>query len=261
MEHIGYIIMTGLLISLASISGVALVKSHKKVASFVERNLEILGALSGGIFLYTSITIGHEAVEGLGTQQALFAFAVGALLFMFMQKIHTSHRHIGHAESHDHSHDRKSALKILIGDTIHNIADGLLLVASFGTSVSTGITTSLSIAIHEIPQEISEFIVLKKSGYTNLEAAYKNFATALSIFIGIAIGFLFYETSSLQGYLLGTSASFFLGIIFTDLFPLARLLKPKKYTKIILAFILGVSLMFGVAQFTTDHDHQAIEQH
>lgn len=254
MENIEYILLAGFIISAASLSGVALIKLHKKIAYAIEKNLEILGALSGGIFLITTYSIGHESLEILGLYRALTAFFVGFILYLLMERITTSHRHKGSCDKHDHIHDKSSGMKVLIGDAIHNIADGLLLVASFGTSLVAGWSTTLSIFLHETPQEISEFIVLKKSGYSTTEASYKNVATALSIFIGIALGFVFLKTDSLQGYLLGISASFFIGIIFKDLFPIQHILKHKNKYRVIVAFIIGAGFMLFVSQIL-GHSH------
>lgn len=247
------VLIAGFIISLASITGVLLVKSHPRVARFVETHLLHLSALSAGIFFVTSFSLGHETIESLGLKQSLIVFCVGFILFFGLQKIlSTDHSH-RNKQGHTHDHNKKSALKILIGDAIHNVADGLLLVASSGASMVHGISTAASIFIHEVPQEISEFIVLKKSGYSTTEAAYKNFATALSIFIGIAIGFAFFETEGLQAYLLGISASFFMGIIFTDLLPIKELFVQKKWYVSFGIFIIGILLMKGILLILPHH--------
>ena len=157
----------------------------------------------------------------------------------------------------DHTHDhKKSAWKILIGDALHNVADGLLLVASFGVSSLVGINTTLSIVLHEVPQEISEFLVLKKSGYSNREAILRNFASALSIFIGIAIGVFLIQSEILQAFLLGITATFFLGIVFTDLFPIRTIFRKNEFKQMFSALLVGVLIMFGLTRLLGhSHDH------
>lgn len=261
MHTLIYILTSGFLISLASISGVLLVRSNKKIAHFIEENLSLLSALSAGIFLVTSISIGRESFEILG-HQSILAFSLGIIFFFILQKFVHKHRHIGNKEKHTHQHNKHSALSLLIGDTIHNIADGLLLVASFGSSTVVGISTAFSIFIHETPQEISEFIVLKKSGYSTTEAAYRNFATAISIFIGIGIGYVFLETIFLQAWLLGISAAFFIGIIFTDLLPIPYTLRQKNKKQIFLVFLIGIVIMFGITtSLGHQHEHGDEQQH
>jgi len=257
MENIYYIFGAGLLVALISFVGVLIIRSHEKLASFVNKHLAIFTAVSAGIFLVTSRLLIIETLEILPVKNALVAFGAGGLLYFVLHKFLAPHRHQGDDHRHDHD-NKKSAWKILIGDSLHNIADGLLLVASFGTSVTIGMTNAISIALHEVPQEISEFLVLKKSGYTNTEAVYRNFASGMSIFIGIVIGLFLIQTEILQAYLLGITSTFFLGIVFTDLFPVRRLLKRKLFIKMSIALILGVIIMNTISA-QLDHGH--IEPH
>lgn len=253
MENLYLILLSGLAISFVSISGIVILKVHPRVASFVEKNLLYLSAISAGVFLVTSSLLIKETLTILNPLQSTFAFGIGALLYMLLHHSLSPHRHMG--AEHTHAHEGKTAgWKIIIGDTLHNIADGLLLVASFGASTVLGFSNALSIALHEVPQEISEFLVLKKSGFSNREAVYRNFASALSIFVGIALGLFFIRTELLQAYLLGITATFFLGIIFTDLFPVRRLIKTGKFKKIVFALILGIVFM-GIVRLSLGHGH------
>ena len=55
---------------------------------------------------------------------------------------------------------------ILVGDSIHNFVDGVLIAAAFMVDVQIGIFTALAIIAHEIPQEIGDFIVLLNAGFS-----------------------------------------------------------------------------------------------
>ncbi|MFT6361487.1 MAG: zinc transporter ZupT [Candidatus Paceibacteria bacterium] len=256
MENIHLILISGLLISLVSILGVVLVKSHPKIASFVNHNLRLLTAISAGVFLVTSFILASETLELLPLHEAIIAFTIGVLVYMFLHKILSPHRHEGSDHVHDH---KKSAWKILIGDAIHNIADGMLLVASFGVSAVVGANTALSIILHEAPQEISEFLVLRKSGYSNIEAVYRNVGTALTIFVGIALGLLLIQTAVFQAYLLGATATFFLGIVFTDLFPVQSIIRDTATLRqMFAALAVGILIMTGVTM-SLGHSHEHTE--
>lgn len=260
--NIELILLYGLIISFVSILGVGIVKSNKKVASFINSHLDALTALSAGVFLVTSFTLARETLEILTLTNATIAFAIGIVSYIILHKVLSPHRHEG--DNHEHVHDsKKSAWKLLIGDTVHNIADGIFLVASFGVSSFVGISTALSIMLHEAPQEISEFLVLRKSGYTTTEATYRNFGTALSIFIGIAIGLLVTQSPVFQAYLLGATATFFLGIVFTDLFPITTILKNKKKVgQMFAALVIGIVIMTGISSaLGHSHEHGGHDNH
>ncbi len=260
MENIYTILLAGLGVSLTSITGLLIIKSHPKVASFINKKLRTLTAISAGVFLVTSFVLINETLEILSLAHSLLVFAAGLVLYTILHKVLSPHRHMGQDHTHDH---KKSAWKILIGDALHNVADGLLLVASFGVSSLVGINTTLSIVLHEVPQEISEFLVLKKSGYSNREAILRNFASALSIFIGIAIGVFLIQSEILQAFLLGITATFFLGIVFTDLFPIRTIFRKNEFKQMFSALLVGVLIMFGLTRLLGhSHDyHQANEVH
>lgn len=255
MQHIHYILLSGLLVSFVSLVGVFFVKENK-IGHFVNKHLGLMSAASAGIFVVTSFLLIRETFELLSPLFALASFVIGIIFYSILNRSLGGHhhRHRGDDPIHRHEHEKRAAWKILIGDFIHNIADGLFLVVSFGTGTSIGLTSALSILLHETPQEISEFIVLKKSGYTTRQASYRNFVTALSIFIGIGIGFLITHTETLQGFLLGISATFFLGIVFQDLFPLHEISNMKNHKKLWTSFIIGIIIMATIAQ-TLGHSH------
>ena len=48
---------------------------------------------------------------------------------------------------------------IIIGDAIHNFADGLALGASAAVSIPLAISTTIAELFHEVPHELSEFVM------------------------------------------------------------------------------------------------------
>lgn len=258
MNELLSILVSGLGIAGLSISAVAIIKINPRIGAFVESRLLELSAVSAGVFLVTSILLMRETIELLSTHQAIIAFLIGGLGYIILHQVFNHHRH-GKQHEHEH-HDKRSAWKLLIGDTIHNIADGMLLVSSFGLSPAIGFSSAASVALHEFPQEVSEFLVLRKSGYTNLEASLRNFGTALSIFVGIFIGIVMITTVTLQAYLLGATATFFLGIVVTDLFPLKKIITSKKKIALISSLAIGVIVMFTISQLL-GHGHSHEDGH
>ena len=45
---------------------------------------------------------------------------------------------------------------ILLGDTVHNFADGLALGAAVAQSISLGLSTMIALIFHELPHELGE---------------------------------------------------------------------------------------------------------
>ena len=52
------------------------------------------------------------------------------------------------------------AWMIILGDGIHNFADGIAIGASFTSSVGIGFSTSLAILFHEVPHEFGKCMLL-----------------------------------------------------------------------------------------------------
>ena len=75
----------------------------------------------------------------------------------------------------------------LLGDTMHNFIDGLIIAASFLVSVRVGISTTLAVIFHEIPQEIGDFAVLLHSGYSRSTAIFFNLISACAALLGAVL--------------------------------------------------------------------------
>jgi len=73
----------------------------------------------------------------------------------------------------------------LVGDSVHNFIDGALIAASFHISTFVGITTTLAVILHEIPQEIGDFAILIHHGVSIKKSIIYNFLSALVSLLGV----------------------------------------------------------------------------
>jgi zinc and cadmium transporter len=204
-----------------------------------------IGALLGAAFL----GLLPEAFEtpDVDVHHIAFTVLVGLLSFFLLEKMvlwrhchthdcevhgseHDGHDHDGH-EHHDHSrhdhaanyeHAKKAATGnlILIGDSIHNLVDGVLIGAAFLTDVQLGIVTSLAVIAHEIPQELGDFAILLHSGYSRAKALLYNLLASLTTVVGGVVAY--YSLSLAVGilpYVLAVAASSFIYVAVADLIP------------------------------------------
>ncbi|MGR8980966.1 MAG: ZIP family metal transporter [Gammaproteobacteria bacterium] len=159
----------------------------------------------------------------------------GILVFFVLEKLliwrhchyggceaHGEDGHGDHGHSHGHGHGlvRSAGALIVLGDSIHNFVDGILIAAAFLTDVNLGIVTSLAVAAHEIPQEVGDFAILLDSGYSKVEAFIYNMLSSLATVLGGILAFFSLEDlhDSLP-YFLALAASSFIYIAVADLIP------------------------------------------
>jgi zinc and cadmium transporter len=134
------------------------------------------------------------------------------------------HHHEGDGHHHHHHFDAEQAGRggwsVLLGDSIHNFCDGVIIAAAFLADPRLGVATSLAIIAHEIPQEVGDYIVLLNAGLTRLRALVYNAISGLSAVLGGVVGyFVIGPWEALFPYLLVVAASSFIYVAVADLIP------------------------------------------
>ncbi len=140
---------------------------------------------------------------------------------------------------------RRVALLNLIGDGLHNLLDGVIIMVSFLTSFWSGIIVTLAVVFHEFPQEIGDFGILLYGGFSKKKALLFNFISALVALIGGLIAFIVSDLLEIFNFFfLAFSGGGFLYLASTELMP--ELLKEKDLRKSIpqvLIFLAGLLLI------------------
>jgi len=139
----------------------------------------------------------------------------------------------------------------LIGDSIHNFIDGLVIAGAFVVDIRLGLITAVAMALHEIPQEIGDFGVLIYSGFTKKRALFWNFLTALLTVAGGLLGwFLSRYSIGIEKYLLPIAAGGFIYIAASDLLPeLRKNLSLKSFFVDFLFMLGGVGVILLISLF------------
>jgi zinc and cadmium transporter len=247
IEIILSVLAAALAIMLISLSG--LILFTKNLHEWTKHHMRHLMSFSAGVFLLVAINLTHETINHAPSifYAVLFIFIGAAIAYFVGWILPESHEHHHHDDNHEH--DKIAAKKLLIGDAIHNIADGVLLAPTFIIDIKLGIATTIGIIIHEFIQEISEFVVLKEAGYTTKQAIIWNALTASTVFIGAIGGFFLTGSDTATSVLLGFAAGIFFLTVLVDLFPrsLKGIKKPTTAMQILLWAVLGMLLLFGVS--------------
>jgi zinc and cadmium transporter len=171
------------------------------------------GALLGAAFL-GMIPKALEEAPPLATTGTVLA---GIVIFFLLEKLLIwRHCHDGRCEVHTQQGGRL----ILVGDTLHNFIDGVVIAAAFLTSVQTGIAASLAIIAHEIPQELGDFAILLASGMKKIRAFTYNLLSSLATLPGVLLGWFWLdEVRQAVPFILALSAASFIYIAVADLVP------------------------------------------
>lgn len=201
------------------------------------------GALLGDVFIH----IIPEMAQSPDTFGRNLIILLAGVLFSFaMEKvIHWRHCHILPS---GHHHHHPMGLINLIGESLHNFIDGLVIAAAFIASVPLGISTTLAVALHEIPHEIGNVAVLLHSGYDRKKALLFNMLSAAASIAGATSVLLFAASSELLGAaILPFAAGNLLYIAGSDLIP--ELHKETRLPQAVLqmiCIIAGMAMMYGI---------------
>lgn len=176
-----------------------------------------LTAFAAGVMLTTALThIAPEAVEQVEEPHTVFLYMLIAILlfFLFERLVLWFHHH------HESTALKPTAWLVTTGDSIHNFVDGVAIASAFFVSMDLGILTTIAVGLHEIPQEIADFIVLVKSGMSVKRTLILNFLSALTAIAGAVISYLLRDSVEMViPYILAITAGMFLYIALSDLIP------------------------------------------
>ncbi len=246
--------MSPIFLSLASVLGVTLLSLIGIVFFLIDERImkkSLLyfvsfstGALLGDVFLHMI----PEFAEEEGFLVAAMPVVLLGIVFSFCVEkiIHWRHCHLEPEEDTGHHH-HVGTMSIL-GETVHNLIDGIIIAASYMASIPLGISTTIAIVFHEIPHEVGNFAVLLHSGFTKKRALMLNLLSACAGILGtLAVLFASTTTQGIQPYLLPFAAGNLLYIAGSDLIPeLHRSTRLSQGVIQLIAMLIGIGSMYLV---------------
>lgn len=231
------IIVASLVVMLASLVGtISVWKSFGKV---IEKNLHYLVSFSAGVFILIAYELAHESNE-------IIWIITGAIVSLITFKLLPNFHHHHDNKQEEHGHSNIDARRVVFSDAIHNFGDGILIAAAFSVNTTLGFATAVSVFIHEVIQEISEFFVLRQAGLSTKKTLLINFIASSTILIGAISGyFLLEKFESIEHALLGITAGAFFVVVLHDLIPHSvKSIKTKSHIlKHVLWFLIGLILI------------------
>eukprot|EP00242_Pyramimonas_sp_CCMP2087_P009375 CAMPEP_0198212310 /NCGR_PEP_ID=MMETSP1445-20131203/25643_1 /TAXON_ID=36898 /ORGANISM="Pyramimonas sp., Strain CCMP2087" /LENGTH=552 /DNA_ID=CAMNT_0043886727 /DNA_START=176 /DNA_END=1834 /DNA_ORIENTATION=- len=154
---------------------------------------------------------------------------------------------------------RRVLVSVVVGDFMHNFADGVFIGTAFHTCGSSmGWTVTAASAFHELAQEVSDFVVLTdplQGGLKPFKALLLNFLAGTSVILGVVVVLgIDGVTDTATGLILAFGGGVYIHLGATECM-------PKCYTKannlklrflVLLAFVVGATAI-GLVLLDDEH--------
>jgi zinc and cadmium transporter len=192
-----------------------------------------------------------HALESAPRPELVTATLLGGILAFFVLEKLLLWRH-----AHQHAHpgeaprEGRIALMVIVGDSFHNLVDGVIIAGAFLANLELGVVTSLAIIAHEVPQEVGDFLVLLHSGYGKRRAFAYNLIASAAMLAGGVAGYV--ALQGLRGWIapiLGIAAASMLYVAIADLIPgLHKRVEPRAAAAQVALILAGVAAVWGVGR-------------
>jgi zinc and cadmium transporter len=179
--------------------------------------MPLLISFATGCLLATAFLVSiPDSARQMGSERAMQWVLGGILLFFLLEKLVL----FRHCHEHDCQTHKAAGMIVLLGDAIHSFFDGVIIASAFHYSTQLGIAASISILLHEIPQEVGDFAILVHSGFSRKKALLWNYMAALPAVAGGILTHFFLSTlRHLTPIFMAVSAASMIYVAISDLVP------------------------------------------
>lgn len=241
MSTLIYILLFTLIGSIFALIGGVILLSREKLVLKISHFLASFaaGVLLGSAF-FDLLPEALEEGKNLGIEVFSWTLAGIVLFFLLERFIHWFHHHEDYHD--DERHINSTLPLIIIGDTLHNFIDGIIIAATFLVNIPLGMITALAVFAHEVPQEIGDFGLMLHKGLSRKKILWVNIVSAGVSLAGAVLTYVLGDF--LKYYIpifLAVTAGFFIYIATSDLIPEIHYEKRKGF-----AFIETLLLIIGI---------------
>lgn len=238
------IVVATTIVSLVSMVGISLLILGERT---LKRLISAFVSFAAGALIGVAVfDLLPESLE-FGAVTAITYTIFGVATFFIIERFFYWHHHHTGRKTEVHAY----AYLNLIGDSVHNFLDGAAIAIAFVVSPQLGFVVTLAVILHEIPQELGDFIILIQGGFSVPKAIYFNFMTAAIAIGGAVLTFFFSGIEGVKQFLIPFSAGGLLYIALVDLLPqLIRKAGAKSTTMRVFGIALGVAAIFVVSRAT-----------
>ena len=240
-----YAIIATVLVSAISLVGILIFSRIQTGKAWARRFISLAtGTLLAAVFF----DLLPEAIESFENSQHAFEIVFGSIIIFFIIEKIVHHHHCVCSDERGAHKKEHLIVNNLIGDGMHNFVDGTIIAGAFLVDVRLGISATIAVALHEIPQEFSDFSILVYAGLSKSRALLYNFMFGLSAALGAVMVFILQDrVDNLIPVLIAAAAGNFLYLAMADLVPeLHHEDNPRKIWLQLLWVGFGIALMYGI---------------
>lgn len=183
-----------------------------------------LGFASGVMLMVAFNDLFLEA-QKLLTHFELIGFFTAGALTMIALDLTIPHIELSRRESDQQTKMYRRGILIALGITLHNLPEGLVVVAGYAYSPSLGLIIAIAIMLHNIPEGVAAAIPLMEAGIKPGRVAVITLLSGLAEPAAALVGavvLLNFGTTSIIGYSLVFAAGVMTYITADELIPVAH---------------------------------------
>ncbi len=168
----------------------------------------MLGFAAGALLSVAVLDIVPEALHARGAVVIPWLVA-GMVALAALDYLFDAHGH--------HTHSVGYAL--LGSDAVHNFGDGVAIAAAFLTSTHLGVVTSVAVLLHELPEELADYAILRETRMAKRRSLFWLALVQMTAGLGAAVTLLGATLGNVHTIVLAIAGGTFVYIAIVELMP------------------------------------------